>query len=101
MKFKAIWRNLYEINSLFVGTPIRSDVGVSAGMETMYYCEVSDADRVNQGGSIEDEIIDIVELTIDECRNILKQNVNNNLPPSCLLGLSWFLGHTFPHLTTI
>lgn len=72
---------------------IRSDIGISAGKETLYYCEVTDADKVNSDGSVEDEIIDIIELTIDDCQNMLKQTEINNSPPSSVLGVSWFLGN--------
>lgn len=66
-------------------------------MQTMYYCEVKDSDRVSgAGGGIEDEIIDVVELTIDEVRDMLKMGAVNNAPPSCLFGLSWFLANKLP-----
>lgn len=65
-------------------------------MQTLYYCEVTDADKVNSGGGVEDEIIDVFELTIDECRDILKQGAFNNAPPSCLFGISWFLANKLP-----
>lgn len=62
-------------------------------MQTLYYCEVTDDDKVNSGGGIDDEIIEVFELTYDECREMLKQGSINNAPPSCLFGLSWFLAH--------
>lgn len=64
----------------------RAGVGTNGSMQTLYYCEVTDADKATSGGGIDDEIIDVVELTIDECRDLLKQGTENNAPPSCLLG---------------
>lgn len=65
-------------------------------MQTMYYCEVTDEMRLTSGGGVEDEIIDVVELTIDEVRDMLKMGAVNNSPPSCLFGLSWFLANKLP-----
>lgn len=63
----------------------------------LYYCEVTDSDKDDaSGGGIDDEIIDVVELTIDECRDMVKQGAVNNAPPSCLLGVSWFLANKVP-----
>lgn len=62
----------------------------------LYYCEVTDSDKMTSGGGIEDEIIEVAELTIDEVRNMLKVGTVNNAPPSCLFGLSWFLANKLP-----
>lgn len=75
------------------GVCFRSGVGTNGSMQTLYYCEVTDADKVNSGGGIDDEIIEVFELTIDECREMLKQGTTNNAPPSCLFGISWFLAN--------
>lgn len=40
----------------------------------------------HDGGGVDDEIIDVVELTLDQCRDMVKQGATNNSPPSCLLG---------------
>lgn len=69
----------------------RSGVGTSGSIQNLYYCEVTDSDKETNGGGVDDEIIDVVELKFDECREMLKQGAYNNAPPSCLLGLSWFL----------
>lgn len=74
----------------------RSGVGTSGSLQTLYYCEVTEDDKANNGGGIDDEIIDVVEITISECREMLKQGTQNNAPPSCLFGLSWFLANKVP-----
>lgn len=62
-------------------------------MQTMYYCEVTDKDKISTGGGVGDEIIDVVELSLDEARSMVTKGANNNCPPSCLLGISWFLAN--------
>lgn len=72
----------------------RSGVGTNGSMQTLYYCEVTDSDKIESGGGgVDDEIIDVVELSIDEARDMLSKGANNNAPPSCLLGVSWFLAN--------
>lgn len=74
----------------------RAGVGTNGSMQTLYYCEVTDDDKVTSGGGIDDEIIEVFELTFDECREMLKQGSTNNAPPSCLFGISWFLANKAP-----
>lgn len=69
----------------------RAGVGTNGSFQTLYYCEVSDDDMVTNGGGVEDEIIDVVEYTMDEARDLVKQGAHINGPPSFLLGVLWFL----------
>lgn len=71
----------------------RSGVGTNGSLQTMYYCEVTDDDKISTGGGVGDEIIDVVELTLDETRAMVTQGANNNCPPSCLLGICWFFAN--------
>lgn len=71
----------------------RSGVGTNGSMQTLYYCEVTDSDKETTGGGVDDEIIDVVELTMDECKKMVAQGSVNNAPPSCLLGICWFLAN--------
>ncbi|XP_030370311.1 uridine diphosphate glucose pyrophosphatase NUDT14-like [Scaptodrosophila lebanonensis] len=77
----------------------RSGVGSSGAKQAMYYCEVTDADKVNSGGGVDDEIIEVVELSLDEVRAMVRQGAVNNSPPSCLMGLMWFLANKAPAST--
>lgn len=69
----------------------RSGVGTNGSLQTLYYCAVTDDDKETTGGGIGDEIIDVVELTLDEAQAMVSQGATNNAPPSCLLGVLWFL----------
>lgn len=57
----------------------------------MYYCEVTDDDKTTTGGGVDDELIDVIELSLDEARAMVSAGATNNAPPSCLLGIFWFL----------
>lgn len=71
----------------------RAGVGTNGSIQTLYYVEVTDDDKAAEGGGVDDEIIDVLEQTLDQCRDMLKQGAVNNAPPSCLLGISWFLAN--------
>lgn len=67
-----------------------SGVGTSAALQTAFYCEVTDDMKVGRGGGVDDEIIEIVEMTIDEIKKYISQS-NIKSPPSFLFGIYWFL----------
>lgn len=74
----------------------RSGVGASGALQKMYYCEVTDEQRSSGGGGVDDELIDLVEFSLDEARKFVQKGANNPSPPSCLLGVLWFLANRAP-----
>jgi len=76
----------------------RSGVGTSSALQTLYYCEVTDDDKVESGGGVDDELIEIVELSIDEIENSMKPGNSHTSPPSFLFGITWFLMNKAPKL---
>jgi len=74
----------------------RSGVGSSGAKQVMYYCEVTDADKEASGGGIDDEIIEVVEYSLDEAKKLVEQGATINSPSSCLLGVTWFLMNKTP-----
>uniref|UniRef100_A0A1A9WF40 Uridine diphosphate glucose pyrophosphatase NUDT14 n=1 Tax=Glossina brevipalpis TaxID=37001 RepID=A0A1A9WF40_9MUSC len=69
----------------------RSGVGTQASRQIMYYCEVTDNQKKFLGGGTGNEIIDIVEYSVNEACEMLNQKGTINSPSSCLLGVLWFL----------
>ncbi|GBP22859.1 Uridine diphosphate glucose pyrophosphatase [Eumeta japonica] len=69
----------------------RSGVGVQGSLQTLYYCEVTDDMKTNQGGGVDDEIIDVVEKTIPELEEIVSSPGPVASPPSCLFDLKSFI----------
>lgn len=74
----------------------RSGVGVSSSLQTLFYCEVTDDQKVSNGGGIDDEIIEIVEYSIEEMEERLKPGNKHISPPSFLFGILWFLTKKAP-----
>jgi nudix-type nucleoside diphosphatase (YffH/AdpP family) len=75
----------------------RSGVGTSGSLQILYYCEVTDDDKIpSAGGGVDDEIIDVVEMSIDEARELMKQGSEHTSPPAFLFGILWFLANKAP-----
>lgn len=68
----------------------RSGVGTTGSVQTSYYCEVTDEMKVNQGGGVDDEIIEVIEMSIPEIRKYMAQD-HILSPPSFLYNICWFL----------
>ncbi|XP_063697002.1 uridine diphosphate glucose pyrophosphatase NUDT14-like isoform X2 [Culicoides brevitarsis] len=74
----------------------KSDVASSSGMQTLFYCEVTDDQKIGKGGGVEDEIIEIVEMTIDEMREKMSNGTSHVSPPNSMMGILWFLANKAP-----
>ena len=77
--------------------PVQSfprSVGISGERITMFYAEVTDAMRSGSGGGLaeEGELIEVVEMTVEEVKQLLAEP-EVNLTPFALYGLMWFLAH--------
>lgn len=72
----------------------RSGVGTTGSLQTLFYVEVTDDDKVQgQGGGVDDEMIEVVELSIDEAKALVAQGTSHSSPPSFLFGILWFLAN--------
>ncbi|XP_037894798.1 uridine diphosphate glucose pyrophosphatase NUDT14-like, partial [Glossina fuscipes] len=49
----------------------RSGVGTQGSKQIMYYCEVTDDQKKFLGGGTVDEIIDVVEYSVEEAREMV------------------------------
>ncbi|XP_055587094.1 uridine diphosphate glucose pyrophosphatase NUDT14-like [Uranotaenia lowii] len=75
----------------------RSGVGTSGALQTLFYVEVTDADKIpTGGGGVDDEIIEVVEYSIEEARKLTEKGVVLTSPPSFLFGVLWFLTNRAP-----
>lgn len=74
----------------------RSGVGTSGSLQTMFYCEVADSDKACDGGGVDGEIIEVVEYSMEEARQLVTQGASVSSPPSFLLGVLWFLTNKAP-----
>lgn len=71
----------------------------SGSEQTLFYAEVTDSQKANNGGGVDDEIIEVVEYTIQEAQNIFKAKNTLSSPPGFLFGVLWFLTNKAPGFT--
>ncbi|XP_022214995.1 uridine diphosphate glucose pyrophosphatase NUDT14-like [Drosophila obscura] len=74
----------------------RSGVGISSGGQALFYCEVCDEQRVSAGGGVDKEVIQVVELSLDEARQLVRTGNRTNGGPALLVGVMWFLLNKAP-----
>ncbi|KAJ6216863.1 hypothetical protein RDWZM_008020 [Blomia tropicalis] len=86
----------------FITSHITS-VGTGASIQYLYYCEVEDSMRVSQGGGIENESIEIIEMTIEEARkHMLEPDHSTGMARTAdfRFALCWFIYEKYPLLET-
>ena len=79
-----------EVNRLKKITSTWASVGTNAAKQTIYYVEVSQKDKVNEGGGLEDEDIEVVEIKKEEVENLIF-NEDIVLTPGAKFALMWWL----------
>ena len=64
-----------------------SSVGTSGSKQTVFYATVQNSDKKSQGGGIDDEFIEIIEIPQNEALGFL---ANRNITPSLAFAFMWF-----------
>ncbi|XP_027802490.1 uridine diphosphate glucose pyrophosphatase NUDT14 isoform X1 [Marmota flaviventris] len=77
----------------------RSGVGLTGSSQTMFYAEVTDAQRGGPGGGLveEGELIEVVHLPLDSAQAFV-DNVDIPKTLGVIFGISWFLSQVAPRL---
>lgn len=86
--------------SAFPVLPNRSGVGLTGSRQTMFYAEVTDAQRSGPGGGLaeEGELIEVVHLNLDDAQAFAD---NPDIPKTLgvIFAISWFFRQVVPHLS--
>ncbi|XP_017039036.1 uridine diphosphate glucose pyrophosphatase NUDT14-like [Drosophila ficusphila] len=77
----------------------RSGIGTSSSSMSMYYCEVCDEQRISKGGGVDNEEIQVVEMSLEQSRKLVETGATTNGGPSCMVGLLWFFLHKAPKVS--
>lgn len=67
-----------------------SSVGTSGSKQSVFYTEVRNNQKIANGGGIDNEIIEIIEIKVDEMKDFLTRN---NITPSLGFSFMWFLSN--------
>lgn len=71
-------------------TSFYTNVGVSGAKQTLFFAECQESMKVNEGGGVEDEQIEVVYLPIHEVKTFMF-NENIHKTPGMMLAFYWFL----------
>ena len=69
-------------------------INLSGGSQTLFSVEVTNKDKVSEGGGVaeEGELIKVIEMTVEEAKDYLKKEEVNS-PIGLLYGLQWYLSN--------
>lgn len=56
----------------------------------MFYCEVTDSMKTSDGGGVEDELIEVIEMTVEEVQEHIESDCLGS-PGSFLAGVYYYL----------
>ncbi|RUS89667.1 hypothetical protein EGW08_002588 [Elysia chlorotica] len=84
-------------NSFSKITSCRNGTDLSGSLVTLFYAEITDSMKVSAGGGLanEGEFIEVVELSIEEARNLIFDETINR-EPCLLVALQWFFHEVYP-----
>jgi UDP-sugar diphosphatase len=75
--------DIAEINTFY------TSVGSAGAKQTLFYAEVEDKDKINQGGGIDDENIEVVDLPISEMEEFM-YDTSKVKTPGLLYAFEWW-----------
>jgi len=87
-------KNIKEIHTYY------TSVGISGSKQTMYYAECDDSMKVNDGGGLEEENIEVVYIDIDDAKKFMFDNKFQKTP-GLMVGFYWFFENFNKELKTI
>lgn len=80
----------------------RGSTGLSGTLMNLYFTEVTDEQRSAEGGGVDDEAIEVMEVDIDDARKAIycrDDEAPYSRPPAMLFGTCWFLNEYLPKLS--
>lgn len=80
----------------------RGSTGLSGTLMNLFFAEVTDEQRQTQGGGVDDEAIEVMELDIEEARKAIycrDEDAPYSRPPAMLFGTCWFLTEHWPKIS--
>lgn len=82
------------INSVKFISSFRGSTGLSGTLMNLYFTEVIDSQKVNQGGGVDDESIEVLEVDPEDARKYMfcqEEEAPFSRPPAMIVGTLWFL----------
>jgi UDP-sugar diphosphatase len=72
-------------------------VSFAGSRQTLYYAEVSDAEKISEGGGVGTEKLEVIRLPFDDAESFMMDE-SKPKTPGLLFGLIWFIRNKMPNL---
>jgi UDP-sugar diphosphatase len=79
----------YKVNSVVKINSFWTAVGSAGAKQTLFYTEVEDSDRVNSGGGIDNEKIEVIHLPLKEMEEFMEDETKVKTP-GLLYAFEWW-----------
>ncbi len=79
----------YKVESVAKINSFYSAVGSAGAKQTLFYAEVEDKDRINQGGGIDNEKIEVIHLSLQEMEDFMYDETKVKTP-GLLYAFEWW-----------
>jgi len=77
------------VNNLKKISTFYTNVGVSGASQTLYYATCDDSMKVNDGGGLDEEEIEVIYIPLDKAKEFMFDN-NHQKTPGMLMAFYWF-----------
>ena len=71
-------------------TSFYTAVGFAGSVQTLFYAKVNEAMRVNNGGGIDTESIEVIEISVEDAKRFVMDE-SKAKTPGLMFGFGWFL----------
>lgn len=85
----------YEAKSLKKITSFFTSVGFAGSKQTLYYSEIDESMKKNNGGGIDDEDIEVVEVLVEDAKKFMYDE-SKPKTPGLLFAFCWWFENIYP-----
>lgn len=78
-----------DLKSIQKVTSFYTSVGISGAEQTLYYAECDDSMKVNNGGGLHDEDIEVIYIPLNQAKEFMFDS-NYKKTPGLIMGFYWF-----------
>lgn len=78
-----------ELKNIEKVTEFYTSVGSSGAKQELFYCEVDDKNKINAGGGIDDEDIEVIYLNVEEMNEFIFDTTKAKTP-GIMFALNWW-----------
>ncbi|MGE4510835.1 MAG: NUDIX domain-containing protein [Sulfurimonadaceae bacterium] len=79
-------------------TSFYTSIGISGAKQTLYYAECSESMKINEGGGLEDEAIEVIYLPLAHAKEFMFDETCHKTP-GLIMAFYWFFENKLPNIS--